>query len=72
LGLVGAGTNPGTPTPVAVAGELAFASLKAGELSTCGVTSDGAAWCWGDNEYGQLGDGSFASSNVPVKVAFQP
>jgi alpha-tubulin suppressor-like RCC1 family protein len=57
---------------VAVAGELAFASLKAGELSTCGVTSDGAAWCWGDNEYGQLGDGSFASSNVPVKVAFQP
>jgi len=58
--------------PVAVDGGLKFAYIKAGELFTCGVTSDGAAWCWGDNEYGQLGDGSFTGSAVPVKVAFQP
>ena len=58
--------------PVAVEGGLQFAYIKAGELFTCGITSEGAAWCWGDNEYGQLGDGTFTRSSVPVKVAFQP
>jgi alpha-tubulin suppressor-like RCC1 family protein len=57
---------------VAVAGGLQFAYLKAGEFSACGVTPAGVAYCWGDNEYGQLGDGTTASSAVPVKVAFQP
>ena len=37
------------------------------------VTPTGVAYCWGDNEYGQLGDGQHrVSSAVPVKVAFQP
>jgi alpha-tubulin suppressor-like RCC1 family protein len=51
---------------------LTFAYLKAGELSTCGVTSTGIGYCWGDNEYGQLGDGTTSGSAVPAKVAFQP
>ncbi|HEY9505380.1 MAG TPA: RCC1 domain-containing protein [Gemmatimonadales bacterium] len=59
--------------PVAVDGGLQFAYIKAGELFTCGVTSEGAASCWDDNEYGQLGDGSFTGgADVPVQVAFQP
>ena len=60
------------PMPVQVAGGLTFAYLKAGELFTCGITSQGTAYCWGDNEYGQLGDGTFTPSSVPVKVSFQP
>jgi alpha-tubulin suppressor-like RCC1 family protein len=55
-----------------VSGGLRFAYLKAGELFTCGVTSEGVAYCWGDNEYGQLGDSSGQPSSQPVKVAFQP
>jgi len=43
-----------TPTPVA--GGLAFASISAGYDYTCGVTVDGTAYCWGDNEYGALGN----------------
>ena len=58
--------------PVAVVGGLTFAYLKAGELFTCGVTGEGVAYCWGDNEYGQLGDGTTRQSSEPVKVAFQP
>jgi alpha-tubulin suppressor-like RCC1 family protein len=34
----------------------------------CAVKSDGTAWCWGYNSDGQLGNGSRASSDVPVQV----
>ena len=34
-----------------------------------GVRSDGAAFCWGADAYGQLGNGSAASSRTPVAVA---
>jgi alpha-tubulin suppressor-like RCC1 family protein len=28
----------------------------------------GAAYCWGDNTYGELGNNSTMNSNVPVAV----
>jgi alpha-tubulin suppressor-like RCC1 family protein len=61
-----------TSAPVAVAGGLTFATLSAGLWSTCGVTPAGVAYCWGANLYGELGNGSTASSSIPVKVAGQP
>jgi regulator of chromosome condensation (RCC1) repeat-containing protein len=69
---LGDGTQAGSVSPVAVAGGLLVSYIKVGELSTCGVTGAGVAYCWGDIEYGQLGDGTAISSLVPVKVAFQP
>ena len=37
---------------------------------SCGLTAEGAAWCWGLNNFGQLGNGSKAdSSNRPVAVS---
>ncbi len=45
-----------TPTPV-LQGGVSLVELTAGEAHTCGRTSAGQAYCWGDGLYGQLGDG---------------
>lgn len=60
---------PNHSTPVAVAGGLTFASVTAGGGHSCGVTNSGAAYCWGYDIYGQLGDSSlFGQRNTPVAV----
>jgi alpha-tubulin suppressor-like RCC1 family protein len=41
------------PMPIAAGGR--WTMLSAGESHTCGVTTDGAAYCWGNDEHGQLG-----------------
>jgi alpha-tubulin suppressor-like RCC1 family protein len=55
--------------PVAVAGGLTFASLSAGAVYSCGVTTSGAAYCWGGNGYGVLGNGTTTDSPTPVAVS---
>ncbi|MEJ1643772.1 hypothetical protein SMA60_26495, partial [Escherichia coli] len=32
------------------------------------LKSDGTVWAWGGNWAGQLGDGSYKSSNIPIKT----
>ena len=61
-----------TTTPVAVAGGLTFASVSARRNHTCGVTTDGVAYCWGWNVRGQLGNGRTDDSYIPVRVLGQP
>lgn len=41
--------------PLRVAGAPAFRSIASKWNWTCGLTSTGNAWCWGDNTLGQLG-----------------
>jgi alpha-tubulin suppressor-like RCC1 family protein len=50
------------------AGGLTFQSVSVGSNHNCGVTTAGAAYCWGSNGVGRLGDGTLADSNVPVGV----
>ncbi|HZI29560.1 MAG TPA: Ig-like domain-containing protein [Gemmatimonadaceae bacterium] len=55
--------------PFPVNGGLSFTQLAGGGAHTCGLTSDGAAWCWGSNTNGQLGDGTLSARSSPVAVA---
>jgi hypothetical protein len=49
-------------------GGRAFVRLAVGDYHTCGITAAGAAWCWGENTYGQLGDGTTTNRTSPVAV----
>lgn len=70
LGQLGDGSNMSSTRPVPVAGGLHFVQLTSGGWDhTCGLTDEGEAYCWGWNAFGQLGDGSMTSSNVPVRAA---
>src|SRR5207244_12830415 len=59
---------PGALTVPAVTPSAASA-FGAGSAHTCGVTPTGAAYCWGTNFAGQLGDGTTANRLVPTPVA---
>ena len=72
-GELGDGSTADSIDPVGVdtSGVLAgrtITQITAGLFHTCAVDSAGAAYCWGFNNYGELGDGSTADSNVPVAV----
>ncbi|MBI3802582.1 MAG: IPT/TIG domain-containing protein [Nitrospirae bacterium] len=47
---------------------LSLATLAAGVGHTCAVLSEGTVRCWGENSFGQLGNGSTAPSSVPTRV----
>jgi large repetitive protein len=68
-GQLGNGETANSTTPVSVAGlSTDVVSIAAGSNSTCALTSAGDVWCWGDNAAGQLGNGSFTASSLPVKA----
>lgn len=70
-GQLGDGSSTGSLTPVAVAmpAGVTFASISAGDTYSCAVSTTGQAYCWGDNQFGQFGDGTKTSSLKPVTVA---
>ena len=46
----------------------AATSISTGDAHTCALTSVGTVYCWGSNQYGQLGNGNTTNFTAPVKV----
>ena len=44
-------------------------TLVTGSAHTCAILDDGSVSCWGDNEYGQLGDGTTTDRNTPTQTS---
>jgi cysteine-rich repeat protein len=71
-GQLGDGTTTGSPVPVMVAGlGSASSSVALGYYHTCALLASREMSCWGQNNYGQLGNGTMLNSAVPVPVSCQ-
>ncbi len=71
VGQLGNGTTGGittTPAVVSTSAGVGFSAVSVGPAHACGVTSAGAAYCWGLNLQGELGNGSRTNSPVPTLV----
>ncbi|MBI4421163.1 MAG: hypothetical protein HY560_10085, partial [Gemmatimonadetes bacterium] len=72
-GQLGNGVFSNSNTPVLVSGSgstLVLQGVAANGDQTCARTNPGnAAYCWGRNASGQLGDGTFTDQAIPVAVA---
>ncbi|PZF83944.1 RCC1 domain-containing protein [Jiangella anatolica] len=72
--------NEESPYPVVMAGlptGTTWSTIQAGDNHTCGLTSDGDAYCWGRDNRGQLGNGTAYSGNqnhdpLPVDTSALP
>ena len=60
--------DPAGPTDTSKG--LKATQVSGGYHHSLAVGSDGNAWAWGYNYYGQLGDGSTNSKSAPVPVSF--
>ncbi len=73
IGTWGAGTHRNSPAQVVDPSDpsgylTGVAAIAAGEKYTLAVKSNGTLWAWGENNRGQLGDGTTTSNNIPVQV----
>lgn len=65
----GLGVLENLRTPRRVNGNVSFSLITTGVFQTCGLATDGKAYCWGRNGSGQLGDGTTTMRVEPVAVA---
>jgi alpha-tubulin suppressor-like RCC1 family protein len=66
----GVGNQPCSPSPLPVSGGLRFVALSSGaSTTTCGLTANAAAYCWGYNRDGEFGSGTTENSPSPVPVS---
>ena len=68
------GTETDQTTPVKVVppagtpADFTYTQISGGNTHSLALGSDGNAYAWGDNRYGQLGDGTTTHRTAPVKV----
>ena len=66
----GTTTDRNTPTQISTLGtDRTAVAISAGYAHTCAILDDGSVSCWGDNDYGQIGDGTTTNRNTPTQTS---
>ena len=77
----GGTSNRNIPAKVNLPGQRSAIAISTGTFMTCAITNDGMGYCWGENDEGQLGNGTtnsrqmtpaevlFPSGNTPVSIS---
>jgi alpha-tubulin suppressor-like RCC1 family protein len=70
-GQVGDGINTTTNrlNPVQIGSATNWTQIGGGWVHSAALRTDGTLWTWGQNDYGQLGDGTMTSRNAPGQLA---
>ncbi len=69
IGSPALGENEFSSRPIQLPGGRKYAKISTYARTSCGITIDGEAFCWGTNAWGQLGAGSIVSgSYIPLRV----
>ncbi|WP_027659657.1 RCC1 domain-containing protein [Salinispora fenicalii] len=68
----GTTTHRGTPGAVSLPAGATVTAITAGSFHSMAVTSVGAVLAWGNNTFGQLGDGTITNRSTPVAVSLPP
>jgi len=67
----GGTSNRNIPTKVNLPGQRSAIAISTGTFMTCAITTDGMGYCWGENDEGQLGNGTTNSRwATPAEVLF--
>ena len=67
----GGTSNRNIPAKVNLPGQRSAIAISTGTYMTCAITTDGMGYCWGENDEGQLGNGTTNSRRTtPVEVLF--
>ena len=61
-------TNSSKPIKVQIEEGLTFKSIVAGRINSMAIDENGNLWTWGENTYGQLGNGTNTNKRIPVKI----
>jgi alpha-tubulin suppressor-like RCC1 family protein len=70
-GCLGDGSNVAkrsTPAPITALSDIKAIAAN-GSLHSLVLKNDGTVWTWGDNFYGQLGDGTSIEKSIPQQLA---
>lgn len=54
--------------PLQISSNPNWAFVSAGEFYSLAIKKDGTLWAWGNNSYGQLGNGNTVQQNIPVQI----
>lgn len=61
----------GSFVPVHIGNENNWSSVSAGQSYTVAIKTDGSLYVWGDNTFGQLGDGTKVDKLVPTRIGIE-